>query len=90
MPAQPVADRHHASNGHRVTVADPARLRDARHAAGLSQTALAAEVGCTKATIGHWETGHRTLAYESLAAAVCARLGDARGPRLDLFTGWSR
>lgn len=35
----------------------PERIREARHANGLSQTEMALKLGCRMQTVSEWETG---------------------------------
>jgi transcriptional regulator with XRE-family HTH domain len=51
---------------------DPARLRDARHRAGLTQTQLAERTGTDTTTIAKYETGARTPYVERLATLAHA------------------
>lgn len=49
-----------------------ARIRLARARAGLSQTALAARLGCTRPTVGRWERGTRRPSLAALLRLAAA------------------
>ena len=63
----------------------PARIREARRSAGLTQGALGQLVGVTAHTVGSWEAGRRSPSPEHLAAATfhckAARTGAAAQER---------
>lgn len=49
--------------------AKPEAFKAARLAAGLTQAALAAEIGCTDAMVAHAETGRRSFGLVRLVLA---------------------
>lgn len=55
-----------------------ARLRDAREAAGLSLTELAAKIPYSRATLGHYETARRTATAEVIGwyEQICGQFTD--------------
>ena len=68
--------RYRESGGITYAARDDGRsLATARRAAGLSQEALAAKVGCNKSHIGHIELDGGRV-YRSLAESIAAALGD--------------
>ncbi len=53
---------------------DKERLKEVRHKAGRSLTDVAGELGKSRATIGHWETGKAQPCSDTLAR-LCRYLG---------------
>ena len=69
--------RWRESNGITYAVRDDGRaLANARRAAGLSQEALAAKVGCHKSYVGHLELDGGRV-YRSLAEQIVAALSES-------------
>ena len=60
---------------------DPAKLREARAAAELSQRALAEVLDCRQATIAEWEAG----AYEPSSSRLFALAGALKVQPSDLM-----
>lgn len=56
----------HAFPAMRVTTFSPAAFKKARAGAGLSQSALAREIGRTRTLIAHWEGGRRAPSWMEL------------------------
>lgn len=57
----------------------PGALKAARTAAGMSQAALADAAGCSKAMVGHLESGHRDRVTGALAGAIAEALTPTPG-----------
>lgn len=51
------------------------KLRDARRAAGLSQTDLAREVGCKQSALSMFEQGQPTKLNDEVVEAIAAKFG---------------
>ncbi len=58
-----------------VRVRDPDTLRRAREALGVSQRQVAADVGCSQATLSLLERGQMPTLTADLAHAIAERLG---------------
>lgn len=66
--------------GQRLTGFDPAKLKEARKAAGLSQGVLAARIGAHFTSISDWERGVNQPSARHLAS-----LSDALRVPMDFF-----
>ncbi len=51
------------------------KLKEARRAAGLSQSVLAAEVGCKQSALSMFEQGDGTKLNEAVIKKLCAKFG---------------
>lgn len=71
--------------GQRLTGFDPAKLKEARTAAGLSQGTLARKIGAHFTSISDWERG-----VNSPSARHLASLSDALGVSMDWFRSGHR
>lgn len=68
-------------------VAMGARITNAREARGISLQRLADHLQVSKATVGHWETGERTVKHHDLAR-LCVALGVSADQLLFGSTIW--
>lgn len=65
-----------------MTFVRPQRIHQARHAAGLTQSKVAAQIGVTQAAVSAWESGKATPGLENLhklAVALGCQIDDLVG-----------
>ena len=82
----PAAAARRALSGGAQYRANPAAIKAARSAIGMSQERLASESSCSKGMVSHIESGRREVVTGALARAITTALtGDATSPLSPFF-----